>query len=135
MRQMALATILATIAAPANADRVSLLLGTAHFDGGNYEEVNPGIFYTFEREPLDVTAGVYRNSYGNTSVSLTVGLPLATWEQGELSIFAGAAHYPTRSKPVRPIGGLQIRHGHVFGQYIPAEDGIVTFGLTFDLGE
>ena len=59
-------------------DRVSFLFGSRHVDmSTDFNETNPGVFLTWENAvgPLDVSAGVYLNSYENTTVILT-----ASWQ-------------------------------------------------------
>ena len=135
------------LAAPAVAgpDRASLLVGSRHIDpNGSFEEVNPGLFLTWEGRRLDLSVGVYHNSYGRTSTAVTLALPL--WRQGaaEVEAFAGLAHYPVNGSEflvhagdVVPLGGLQLRWRNLFGQVIPLDgsvaDAVVTFGVTFRL--
>lgn len=130
--------------AVAGPDRASLLIGSRHIDPrGQFEEVNPGLFLTWEGR-LDLTLGVYRNSYGRTSTAAMLGLPL--WRRGEAEVeaFAGLAHYPVNGREflihvgdVVPLGGLQLRWRNLFGQVIPLDggvaDAVVTFGVTFGL--
>ncbi len=141
----ALAFCLALAAAPASADRLSLLLHSSHIGTeGDYEESTPGVFYTVERD-LDWTVGVFRNSFGDWSPAATVGLPVAEWEGGQASLFAGAAYYPdaeairARAGNLVPLAGVQVRHGNLFAQVMPVGTrpikGVVSVGLTFDLGE
>lgn len=141
----ALALALMPAMACAAPDRISVLLGSNHIGAKiPFEQVNPGVFLTWERAHVDWTVGAYRNSFGKMSASLTAALPLARWHNGELSAFAGAALYPgdgytfaVHAGDLVPIGGLQVRQGRVFMQVIPSDgrtvDAIVTFGLTFPL--
>lgn len=134
-------------AAVADLDRVSILAGSHHVDAKlRFEESNPGVFLTFEGETLDWSIGAYRNSFGKASVAVTAALPVLEWDQGELSVFVGLAHYPGDGRyfavhlgDVVPIGGLQVRHNQMFLQVIPSDgyttDAIVSFGLTFDVND
>lgn len=134
-------------AVQAGPDRVSLLLGSHHVDAKyDFNERNPGVFLTWERSRVDWTVGVYDNSFGKPSVAVTAALPVTQWERGEVSLFAGLALYPgdgryfaVHAGDVVPIGGLQVRHGNVFMQVIPSDgvitDAIVSFGLTFQIGQ
>jgi hypothetical protein len=148
MKQVLIA--LALCAGPAFAegpDRVSILMGSVHVDAAiPFEEVNPGLFLTWEDRGLDLdySLGAYRNSYGRVSIAATAALPLAQWDGGQFSVFAGVAYYPENGREfavslgdVVPVGGVQIRHENIFAQIIPSDgklaDAIVTCGLTFSL--
>lgn len=140
-----LTVAVALMATPALAapDRVSILLGSNHVGATDrFEEVNPGVFLTWDW----LTVGAYRNSYGKASVAVTGALPLIKWKTGELSAFAGVALYPgdgrrfaVHAGDVVPVGGLQLRQGNMFMQVIPSDgkavDAIVSFGMTFDLDD
>lgn len=129
----------------AGPDRASILLGSYHAGAPiEFEETNPGIFLTWEKDVLDWSVGVYRNSFGKTSMAVTAALPVATWEDGEASLFAGLALYPgdgryfaVHAGDVVPIGGVQVRHHHLFVQVIPSDgkvvDAIFAAGLTFPM--
>ena len=150
-----LTAILLAVAAPAPAegpDRFSVLLGSRHVGATqDFEEVNPGLFLTweeaFEVGPLDIDAslGAFRNSYGRLSVA-AVGA-WRFYERGpfELGLFLGAAYYPEDGRSfqvhvgdVVPLGGLQARLGPVFLQAIPSDgavaDAIFAAGVTVPLG-
>lgn len=128
---------------PALADRVSLLLGSYHFDASGFEEFNPGVFYTWEHSRVGYSVGGFRNSYGRGAVAGTVSLPFFRWDSGEFSIFAGAAYYPEDGSRIASqitgdviaIGGLQLRQGYTFFQLIPLDDrgadAVLSYGLTF----
>ena len=144
IRAVALITALWPAAVIADPDRVSILLGARHIGGAGLEEFNPGVFVTWERR-VDWSVGVYRNSYGNGSIAATVAAPVARWRGGEAAIFGGVAWYPGTGRhevahvgDVVPIGGLQVRHGNAFAQFIPLDGkpvaAVVSFGLTFRLG-
>lgn len=145
---LAIAFAFLTIVSPADAgpDRVSLLLGSDHIGGSGFDGRNPGIFLTWEdRGPgLDLSVGVYRNSYGRGSLAATLALPVARWRDGSVSIFAGAALYPGHGRHFRmhagdvvPIGGLQVQHRNAFLQIMPSDggavDAVIAMGLTFSL--
>lgn len=83
---IALCLLLPNIAA-AGPDRVSVLLGSAHIgaapsirDGRGYNQINPGLFLTWETDHVDWTIGAYLNSFERGSVSATAGLPIFTWD-------------------------------------------------------
>ena len=129
-------------------DRVSFLFGSRHVDmSTDFNETNPGVFLTWEDAvgPLDVSEGVYLNSYENTTVIFTASYDVIEWENGAIGVFGGVAHYPVNGPKKLPccggwvpMGGFQMRQGNVFTQYIPMPGvgrytrGIFTVGLTFD---
>lgn len=145
IRVLALVATLAPSCLAADPDRVSILLGSHHVGADfDFNEVNPGVFLTWEGENVDWSFGAYENSYSHTSVAATAYLPLIEWDGGEAGPFAGLALYPETGRyqqahigDVIPIGGLQVRHGNAFVQVIPAfgngADVIVGLGVTFDL--
>lgn len=143
------ALIMAALAAPAHAgpDRVSILLGSHHVDPKmEFNERNLGMFATWERGQVDYSVGAYRNSFNKTSVAATVGYRFAEGGDWSLSAFVGAAHYPEDGRnfsvsagDVVPIGGLQARYKNTFVSIMPSDgkstDAVVSFGLTFELGD
>ena len=145
---MRLALILIALAVPglatAGPDRISVLLGSHHASPGqDFEEINPGVFLTWEGE-FDTTVGVYRNSYGRASVAATAGYTFYEADPFSLSVFAGAAYYPDDGSRFRvhvgdfvPLAGLQARVGPTFFQILPSDgeeaDVVFTFGLTVPL--
>lgn len=143
-----LAACLVLAAAPACAgpDRLSILLGSHHVDTTLvFEESNPGVFLTWEDRALglDWSLGVFRNSYGNTSVAATAALPLIRRPRFQAAVFVGLATYgdearnwPVRAGEVVPIAGLQLRSGNSFVQILPDRgnpDATITFGVTIPL--
>lgn len=144
----ALGVAVLSSAAPAAADRVTILLGSHHVGAsGQFEEENPGVFYTWERERVGLNFGAYRNSYARLSVASALSYALVGWDSGEVSAFAGVAHYPDDGRnfgshlgnDIVGLAGIQLRQGNFLVQAIPmtqgAADGLLTFGLTFDLGQ
>lgn len=128
----------------AGPDRVSILIGSKHFGGSNFNEVNPGVLLTWEGPVVDVTAGIFENSYGDMAPSVLASVPVLTWGTGEVSIFAGLAYYGQRAARMKysaggliPVGGVQIRQGYGFLQVMPSDgkpvDAILAFGLTFPM--
>lgn len=126
----------------AGPDRYSILMGSRHIGASGYEEINPGVFATWERDPLHWSIGAYRNSYGRGSIAATAFLPVVKWANGDAGLFAGAALYPIDGRTVAihfgdivPIGGFQARHGNAFIQIMPSDgkpvDAIVSVGFTF----
>lgn len=136
------------LAAPAHADpdRLSLLLGSAHIGGDGFDGRNPGVFATWEDRALglDYSLGAYRNSYGRGSIAATAALPVIEWRDGAVALFAGAALYPSDGRRFRahvgdlvPIGGVQIRHRHLFLQIMPSDgaavDAVIAGGITWEI--
>ena len=129
--------------AQAGPDWVSVLIGSKHVNANrSFEEVNPGVFATWVNPRLHWTLGAYRNSYGRGSVSATVAAPVLRWDDGEASLFVGAALYPKDGRKfaahigdVVAIGGVQLRHKKVFMQALPLggdwDKPVFSFGLTF----
>lgn len=138
---LAAGAVLAAPAASAGPDRWSVLLGSHHTESAAWEELNPGVFVTWEG-PVDWSLGAYRNSFGKLSLAGTAGVRLASWDAGDLSLFGGLAWYPgngdnfvVHAGDVVPLVGLQLRQGNFFAQLMPGKmeppEAIVTFGLTF----
>lgn len=123
-------------------DRISLLIGSYHVDAASqFNEVNPGVFLSWDLHYGAVSVGVYDNSYYKTSVAVTYSLPVFVQDDFDLSVFAGIAYYPengrnflVHSGDFVPIGGLQATYKNVFIQVIPSDgvatDAIIAFGLT-----
>ena len=153
IRETALIALLASPAV-ADVDRVSFMLGS-HHEGGvhSFEEVNPGIFLTWEDVQgtnFDVTTGVYSNSFGDTSVSLTASYDVIEWDNGAIAAFAGAAYYPAADvieggwkysyqERVMPLVGIQARHGNLYAQIMPLDKdfkgSVVATGFTFEVSK
>ena len=156
------ALVLAAMATPTLAqDRASILIGSRHIGAGSpaitgvlsapavassYREVNPGLFLTWDGAPVDVTVGVYANSYGRISLAALASVPVIDWDGGALEVFGGVALYPQDGRrfalhagDVVPLAGLTARHGTLFAQIMPGDgrnaDAVVAFGLTFPLGD
>lgn len=131
--------------AAAGPDRLSFLIGSHHVNSSqDFNEINPGVFVTWENPNLHWTVGVYHNSYKRVSVSATVAVPVIRWDHGEASIFAGAALYPKDGRTfsvhvgdVVPLAGVQVRHKNMFAQLIPLDgniaDAIISVGLTIPI--
>lgn len=139
-----IAAALIALATTANADRISVLIGSRHIGATGFEGTNPGLFYTFERDRLGLSLGAFRNSYGKASVAAFASWDLLAWDGGVLAVFGGVAHYPGDGRTMRihardvvPLAGMQLRQGHFFAQVIPMDgapvDALISFGLTFDL--
>ena len=135
---LALALLIPTIAS-AGPDRVYVMAGSKHLNTiYEFNEINPGIFLTWEESMLDFTVGGYINSYSKTSLAVSVAYPILRGENYSVDVFAGLATYFDTSRPdILPMAGIQGRLGPMFVQYIPTPgnyvDGIVSFGMTFDL--
>ena len=131
----------------ADVDRISFSLGSSHVGmHADFNETNLGVFLTWEDAAgsLDFSAGVYNNSYSNTTVIFTASYDVIEWDSGAAGVFGGVAHYPVRGLKKLPccggwvpVGGLQIRRENVFAQFMPMPNsdnymrGIFTFVLTF----
>lgn len=146
MKTLIAAAAIAIASTAAHADRLSVLIGSRHIGATGFEETNPGIFYTLERDRLGLSLGVYRNSYGKASVAAFASWDVAAWDGGALAVFGGVAHYPGDGRTmaihagdVVPLAGLQIRQGNFFAQLVPMDGkpvkALIAFGLTFDLSK
>jgi hypothetical protein len=123
-------------------DRISVTLGSHHTDDSyEWEEVNPGLFLTWEGK-VDLSAGTFLNSFGGPSIAATAYVPVVEWQGGECGGFLGAAWYPgygeeflIRAGDVVPMGGIQCRAGNVFAQVMPGKieplEAIFAVGLTW----
>ncbi len=128
----------------AGPDRISFLLGSEHVNATRgFQEFNPGVFLTWERQ-LNYSAGLYYNSYKEVSPLVSVGYDWEVAEDFDLGAFFAVAIYPGDGDEfshsfgdVVPLVGLQARYKNVFVQFIPADgdslDALFTFGLTFEL--
>ncbi|MGZ2257883.1 hypothetical protein [Roseobacter sp. A03A-229] len=129
----------------AGPDRLSILLGSEHFDAQeDFREFNPGVFLTWEGPTFDYTVGVFQNSYSNVSPLISIGYDIEVATEFEVGAFAGLAIYPGEGDRfdhsignVVPLIGLQARYRNFFAQLLPADgqstDGVLAFGLTFAL--
>ncbi|MEM9637482.1 MAG: hypothetical protein AAGA94_07525 [Pseudomonadota bacterium] len=129
----------------AGPDRVSILLGSEHFNASeDFQEFNPGVFLTWEQETLDYSIGLFQNSYSDASVLVSVGYDVEIAPEFEVGIFGALALYPGEGDrfshaigDIVPLLGLQTRYRNFFAQLIPADgdsaDGVLAFGLTFAL--
>lgn len=137
--------ILALVAAPATAqDSLTVLLGSHHVAAQiEFEEVNPGLILTWDRDPLDWSAGVYRNSYGRTTVAGFASLPLVENDALSVSAVAGVALYPEDGRTFAvhagdwvPLVGLHLQSGPISVLIMPSDgkatDAVIAFGATFD---
>ena len=117
----------------AGPDRISVLLGSQHFSDEDFDEFNPGLFVSWLTDKRDLELGAFRNSYGDLSVSATVGRRFGeSW-----TLFAGAAYYENADAEFQyhlgkliPVAGVQFVHRNWFVKAIP---GVVAFGLTWRL--
>ncbi|WP_298835929.1 hypothetical protein [uncultured Roseobacter sp.] len=136
--------LLLPAAAHAGPDRISVLLGSEHFNATeDFQEFNPGLFLTWEGS-WDVSVGAYYNSYEEVGALVSVGRDFWQGENYAVGAFGALALYPGDGDrfdiavgDVVPLIGLQARYGNVFTQLIPGNgettDGVLTFGLTFEL--
>lgn len=145
IRVATLIALLVPSAALAEPDRLSVLLGTEHVGATrNFNEYNPGLFLTWERQTFDYSIGTFYNSYEDVSVMGAIGYNFEVAPDLELGAFTGIAHYPGEGDQFRvaagdfvPLLGVQARYRNVFTQLIPADgdtvDAVLTFGLSFSL--
>lgn len=135
--------------AAAGPDRLSFLIGSEHIGATQpFEEINPGVFLTWTnalwKQNLDITAGAFRNSYGDGSLAVTTAYPFVRTEHWGFEMFGGLAWYPGNGDQfahsagdIVPLIGLQARYRNVFVQAIPSGgktvDAVMSFGLTFAL--
>ncbi len=147
IRIAALALPIALLLAPpvaADPDRLSVLLGSQHPGAKrSYEQINPGLFLTWEDRALglDYSVGLFRNSYGRGSVAATAALPVIERGRFQAALFGGLAVYPgngdnfaLHAGDLVPIAGVQARLGPGFVQVMPGEDmAVVAFGMTLPL--
>lgn len=130
--------------AAAGPDRLSVLLGSEHVNASReFQEFNPGIFLTWERQ-FNYSAGLYYNSYKEVSPLVSVGYDWDIAPNFDVGAFFAVALYPGDGDEFShaigdlvPFVGLQARYKNVFVQFIPADgdslDALFTFGLTFAL--
>ena len=115
--------------------------------GSDFDETNPGVFLTWEEangSALNVTVGVFENSYSRTATTVLASYPFMERGALELSVFGGVAHYPEDGRNFRvsigdvvPIAGLQVQVGPTFVQVLPGDgdqaDAVFSFGVTAPL--
>lgn len=128
----------------AGPDRVSILLGSHHVNATrDFQEFNPGVFVTWERN-FNYSVGLYYNSYKKVSALASVGYDYEIAQDFDVGAFFAVALYPgdgdefsVSAGDFVPLVGLQARYKNVFAQFIPADgdslDSLFTFGLTFEL--
>ena len=131
-------------AATAGPDRLSILLGSEHINATrSFQEFHPGVILTWERN-WNYSAGIFYNSYKDVSVFGAIGYDWEVAQDFDIGLFAGVAYYPGDGDQFQysagdlvPLAGIQARYKNVFVQYLPADtdtiDGLITFGLTFEL--
>lgn len=130
----------------AGPDRISLLLGSKHINSSErFNEVNPGLIFTWEESDIDFSIGAYENSYRKLSIVGTVGYNLVRTRDFSAGVFLGLARYPGNGSKfalnfgndVIPLAGLQMRYRSIFLQVLPGDgqvnSAVVTFGATFSL--
>lgn len=130
--------------AQAGPDRLSVLLGSEHVNATReFQEFNPGVFLTWERQ-FNYSVGPYYNSYEEVSPLVSVGYDWDIAQDFDLGAFFALAVYPGDGDEfnhaigdVVPFVGVQARYKNAFVQFIPADgdtlDALFTFGLTFEL--
>lgn len=107
--------LLTSTAASAGPDRYSLLLTSKHLGVGDeirayrfeetkqtlyirdkmrFNEFNPGLFLTWEKNGYDLTLGTFYNSYETISLSAFAAVPFYRTEDVSIDLFGGLAWYP-----------------------------------------
>ena len=76
--------------AAAGPDRFSVLLGSKHIGANGFNEINPGLFATWERGRIGYSLGAYLNSYDRGSIAAVAQLGLIEWQNGSLNAFGRA---------------------------------------------
>jgi hypothetical protein len=132
-------------------DLVSFLVASEHVglkDFGSAvvpSDDTPGAFLTWECNAFDWTAGVFRNSYGDTSLALMASYDVIDTAWIEAGPFLGVANYPEHADlqvisygDIVPLVGLQLRSGNLFVNVLPGDfknvDWVLATGLTFEFG-
>jgi hypothetical protein len=135
--------VLAACPVMADPDRAHLLVGSDHIGAAaGFNEFNPGLFLSWETHWGAWSAGAFVNSYGAASVAGFASLSLAGGPGWDVSLFAGAAHYPGDGRRFAvhagdwvPLGGLQVRADPFFVQVMPSDgravDAVLAMGLTW----
>jgi len=128
-------------------DRLSFLIGSDHINATYpYNEKNPGVFLGWDGDYFSTDVGVYKNSFGKTSVAITVSKKILERENFHLDVIGGFANYPGNGKDfmvhfgdVTPIVGLQAVYKDYYVQIFPGCPGcgevpaVLAIGVTFDL--
>ncbi|WP_300030097.1 hypothetical protein [uncultured Roseobacter sp.] len=139
-----LLALLLPVSALAGPDRISVLLGSEHFNATKeFQEFNPGVFLTWEGR-YDVSAGIYYNSYEEVGGLVALGRDFWEGEDYAVGLFGALALYPGDGDrfdvsigDVVPLIGLQARYRNVFAQLIPGNgettDAVLAVGLTWEL--
>jgi len=121
-----------------------LSLASVHINGtADLNEQNPGLGLGCQlRENLAVEAGVFRDSFNNTSV-YGIGILTRQWGPARIGAFAGIARYPDAAVNIAlpsigdwiPVAGLQGEMGPVLLRLLPQDgvfaDAVVTLQLKF----
>lgn len=130
------------VAVQAAPDRLQLPIASLHTkDKDNkFEAFNPGVFLTWDKPRVSVSAGVFRNSYGENAFAFVGAWPIWKPRDWEVSVFGALAWYPNGSRFDLSFGnwvpglGVEVRRGRVFTQIFPSSDDpldmVVTFGIT-----
>lgn len=63
-------------------------------DARGFQEFNPGVSLTWEKEALDYSIGGFYNSYEDVSVLGLIGYDVEIATKLEVGAFAGLAYYP-----------------------------------------
>ena len=131
-------------------DRVHILLGTYHAVPARtsfaYEETNPGLILTWDQawRGLDVSAGLFENSFSDTSPLLAIGKTWTLEHEIQGRALVALARYEEEDPIFQPlrngwvlIPSLQISYRQVFAQVTPLPEPdntglIFAYGLEFE---
>ncbi|MEM9971425.1 MAG: hypothetical protein AAF762_10055 [Pseudomonadota bacterium] len=129
-------------AVTATPDRVQFSIGSVHTkdEDNKFEAFNPGVFLTWDRPRVSLSAGVFRNSYGDGAFAFVGAWPFWRPDEWEVSAFGALAWYPNGSRFDLSVGnwvpgvGVEVRRGTAFAQIFPSSDDVldmvITFGVT-----
>ena len=94
--------VLVSSVAQAGPDRVSVLLGSEHINATReFQEFNPGVFLTWERQ-FNYSIGIYYNSYEEISPLISVGYDWDVARDFHLGAFFCASHISRRRRRIQP---------------------------------
>lgn len=113
-----------------------------------FNEFNPGLFLSWNdaiAPSVDLTLGIYLNSYSRISTSITGHWHPIKGDQWSIGLFAGVAHYPIDGRRMTvhlggdllPILGIEIIAGNSFFQLIPQGSGasVISAGTTWKISK
>ncbi len=125
-----------------------MLLGSKHINAQReFNEFNPGLFFSWDCELVNIRIGLHKNSFSDPSTSVTFTSEFLSLSFGDANIhpFVGIARYPEtgRDLPVSIEGsdviglmGLEFTHNQfpVFIQYLPGDTKLGDYAHLFTIG-